>query len=151
MQNTISKALNRIIESLNNNVLINSIYTLQMDELDQFKENGFPLANVQFTGANFAQRKISFEVVVLNQRIKTNDNQGNDILVDNRFENMNLAHSVLNQLITDLGTLSENNIFVDEFQDPVVFYSEFFNGLDGMALIISFDVPNNTKPSICKC
>ncbi len=149
MRNGITKTIELIAGFLNEDEDVRSLYALSAAELNHFKKEDFPIANIQFVTSDFQNSQATFEITYLNLREETKEAPTNMLeWNDNRMENMNLAHSVLSSLKMKLQNSREHDILLESFSDPVIFYTEFQDKLDGMSVNITFNIPN--RINICE-
>jgi len=107
------------------------------------------MANIRFNGNDFDTNEITYEVIYIDQR-KNSKKAITDKFVgnDNRWDNWTQAHSVLNNLVTKLKLIrNDDNILLVSSGSPILIDNAFSNGLDGMSLLITLYV--NSNNSIC--
>jgi hypothetical protein len=153
MRNSVYKGLEVLAGYLNEDIDVNTITTIEEDEIDFNKKDIFPMANIRLTGANFDNQTMNFEVTYLDIRdvvktVITDKYNGND----NRWDNINQGHSVLNSLVTKL-KLRHNQYDIElvSTSEPVMFLGAFNNMLDGYSLIITLSYPNNKNNECEEC
>jgi hypothetical protein len=153
MRNAVYKGLEVLAGYLNEDIDVNTIMSAEEDEIDFNKKDIFPLANIRFNGANFDNQQMTFEVTYLDIRdivktVITDKYNGND----NRWDNINQAHAVLNSLVTKLKLKrNEYDIEIESSSDPLLILGDLSNKLDGMSLIITLTYPNNKNNECIEC
>ena len=95
MRNAIFKIIDLIGGYLNEDEVVNSLFSLGADEIDHLKNDVFPLANIQLQSIDFQNSQITFEITHLDIRDE-NKNGVEDKFTwnDNRLENWNVSYSV---------------------------------------------------------
>ena len=149
MRNGVIKGLQLIAGYLNEDNDVKTIYSVNEDELDFNKKELYPLANIRFNGNDFDTNEITYEVIYIDQR-KNSKKAITDKFVgnDNRWDNWTQAHSVLNNLVTKLSLIrNDDNILLVNSGSPILIDNAFSNGLDGMSLLITLYV--NSNNSVC--
>jgi len=153
MRNAVYKGLEVLAGYLNEDIDVTTIMSAEEDEIDFNKKDIFPLANIRFNGANFDNQQMTFEVTYLDIRdivktVITDKFNGND----NRWDNLNQAHAVLNSLVTKLKLRrNEYDIELESTSEPLLIIGGFSNMLDGMSLIITLTYPNNKNNECIEC
>jgi hypothetical protein len=153
MRNAVYKGLEVLAGYLNEDIDVTTIMSAEEDEIDFNKKDIFPLANIRFNGANFDNQQMTFEVTYLDIRdivktVITDKFNGND----NRWDNINQAHAVLNSLVTKLKLRrNEYDIELESTSEPLLIIGGFSNMLDGMSLIITLTYPNNKNNECEEC
>jgi hypothetical protein len=153
MRNAVYKGLEVLAGYLNEDIDVTTIMSAEEDEIDFNKKDIFPLANIRFNGANFDTQQMTFEVTYLDIRdivktVITDKFNGND----NRWDNINQAHAVLNSLVTKLKLKrNEYDIELESTSEPLLIVGGFSNMLDGMSLIITLTYPNNQTNECKEC
>jgi hypothetical protein len=153
MRNAVYKGLEVLAGYLNEDIDVTTIMSAEEDEIDFNKKDIFPLANIRFNGANFDTQQMTFEVTYLDIRdivktVITDKFNGND----NRWDNINQAHAVLNSLVTKLKLRrNEYDIELESTSEPLLIVGGFSNMLDGMSLIITLTYPNNKNNECEEC
>lgn len=151
MRNAVSNCLELLVGYLNEDIDVNTITIFQTDDdIDFNKKNIYNLVNIGIVSSNFETKTIGFEVLFITQRDEvkttiTNKLEGND----NRVDNIQTAHSVLNNLVKKLRLL--NNDFDIQFisaTEPQIFFKAYTNGMDGMTIEIVLQYPDN-QTSVC--
>jgi hypothetical protein len=152
MRNAVSNCLELLVGYLNEDIDVNTITIFQTDDdIDFNKKNIYNLVNIGIVSSNFETKTIGFEVLFITQRddVKTtitNKLEGND----NRVDNIQCAHSVLNNLVKKLRLL--NNDFDIQFisaTEPQIFFKAYTNGMDGMTIEIVLQYPDNDTNVCC--
>jgi len=146
MRNAVSRCLDVMVGYLNDDIDVNTITIFNTeDDIDFNKKNIYNLVNINIVGANFQDKNISFEVLFITQRDKvkaviTDKLNGND----NRVDNIQTAHSVLNNLVKSL-ELKRNDYDIElvSATEPQVFFNSYTNGMDGMVLDLTLNYPDN--------
>jgi hypothetical protein len=153
MRNAVYKGLEVLAGYLNEDIDVTTIMSAEEDEIDFNKKDIFPLANIRFNGTNFDTQQMTFEVTYLDIRdivktVITDKFNGND----NRWDNINQAHAVLNSLVTKLKLRrNEYDIELESTSEPLLIIGGFSNMLDGMSLIITLTYPNNKNYECKEC
>ena len=144
MRNVLLEGLNLIVEHLNEDERIKTIFSANEDELDFNKRDLYPMANVRVNSNDFNTNDVTFEVTVLdqrdtNKRAITNKFNGND----NRWDNWSLTYDVLRSLINKIERLqNDENISFVTSSSPLQIDKAFANGLDGYTVLITLNFPN---------
>lgn len=144
MRNVILAGLNLIVEHLNEDDRIKTIFSANEDELDFNKKDMYPMANVRVNSNDFNSNDVTFEVTVVdqrdtNKRAITNKFNGND----NRWDNWSLAYDVLRSIINKTERLqNDENISFVTSSSPILIDNAFANGLDGYSVLITLNFPN---------
>jgi hypothetical protein len=146
MRNALNKCIELIVSILQNDSEVNTI-TLMEDEdsIDFDKKNIYNIVNVNLVSVNFDEKTIGFEVTALAQRDEVKTTITNKLLGnDNRINNFQSVHSILNNLIKSL-RLNRNEFDIEYISssEPVIFKKAFTNGLDGMTIDIVLNYPDN--------
>jgi hypothetical protein len=152
MRNAVSNCLELLVGYLQQDIDVNTITIFQTDDdIDFNKKNIYNLVNIGIVSSNFETKTIGFEVLFITQRddVKTtitNKLEGND----NRVDNIQCAHSVLNNLVKKLRLL--NNDYDIQFisaTEPQIFFKAYTNGMDGMTIEIVLQYPDNNTNVCC--
>jgi len=152
MRNAVSNCLELLVGYLQQDIDVNTITIFQTDDdIDFNKKNIYNLVNIGIVSSNFETKTIGFEVLFITQRddVKTtitNKLEGND----NRVDNIQCAHSVLNNLVKKLRLL--NNDYDIQFisaTEPQIFFKAYTNGMDGMTIEIVLQYPDNDTNVCC--
>lgn len=144
MRNAILAGLNLIVEHLNDDDRIKTIFSANEDELDFNKKDMYPMANVRINANDFNTNDITFEVTVVdqrdtNKRAITNKFNGND----NRWDNWAMAYDVLRSVLNKTERLQNDyNISFVGSSSPLLIDNAFANGLDGYSVLITLNFPN---------
>jgi hypothetical protein len=144
MRNVLLEGLNLIVEKLNQDDRIKTIFSANEDELDFNKRDLYPMANVRVNSNDFNTNDVTFEVTVVdqrdtNKRAITNKFYGND----NRWDNWSLSYDVLRSLINQIERLQNNfDISYVNSSSPLQIDNAFANGLDGYSVLITLNFPN---------
>lgn len=152
MRNAVSSCLELLVGYLNEDVDVNTI-TIFNDEtdIDFDKKNIYNLVNINIVSANFESKQIGFEILFITQRDDVKATITNKLLGnDNRVDNIQVAHSVLNNLVKKLRLL--NNDFDIEFvsaTEPQIFFKAYTNGMDGMTIDVILNYPDNDTNVCC--
>jgi hypothetical protein len=152
MRNAVNNCLELLVGYLQEDIDVNTITIFQTDDdIDFNKKNIYNLVNIGIVSSNFESKTIGFEVLFITQRddVKTtitNKLEGND----NRVDNIQTAHSVMNNLLKKLRLL--NNDFDIQFisaTEPQIFFKAYTNGMDGMTIEIVLQYPDNDTNVCC--
>ena len=152
MRNAVSNCLELLVGYLNEDVDVNTI-TIFNDEtdIDFDKNNIYNLVNINIVSANFESKQIGFEILFITKRNDVKTTITNKLLGnDNRVDNIQTAHSVLNNLVKKLRLL--NNDFDIDFvssTEPQIFFKAYTNGMDGMTIDIVLNYPDNDTNVCC--
>ena len=152
MRNAVSNCLELLVGYLNEDVDVNTI-TIFNDEtdIDFDKKNIYNLVNINIVSANLESKQIGFEILFITQRDDVKTTITNKLLGnDNRVDNIQTAHSVLNNLVKKLRLL--NNDFDIDFvssTEPQIFFKAYTNGMDGMTIDIVLNYPDNDINVCC--
>jgi hypothetical protein len=152
MRNAVSNCLELLVGYLNEDIDVNTITIFQTDDdIDFNKKNIYNLVNIGIVSSNFESKTIGFEVLFITQRddVKTtitNKLEGND----NRVDNIQCAHSVMNNLVKKLRLLNNNyDIQFISATEPQIFFKAYTNGMDGMTIEIVLQYPDNNTNVCC--
>lgn len=152
MRNAVSNCLELLVGYLNSDIDVNTITIFNTDDdIDFNKKNIYNLVNIGIVSSNFENKTIGFEILFITQRddVKTtitNKLEGND----NRVDNIQTAHSVMNNLVKKLRLL--NNDFDIQYissTEPQIFFKAYTNGMDGMTIEIVLQYPDNDTNVCC--
>lgn len=152
MRNAVSNCLELLVGYLNSDIDVNTITIFNTDDdIDFNKKNIYNLVNIGIVSSNFENKTIGFEILFITQRddVKTtitNKLEGND----NRVDNIQTAHSVMNNLVKKLRLL--NNDYDIQFissTEPQIFFQAYTNGMDGMTIEIVLQYPDNDTNVCC--
>ena len=144
MRNVLLQGLNLIVEKLNDDQRVKTIFSANEDELDFNKRDLYPMANVRVNSNDFNTNDVTFEVTVVdqrdtNKRAITNKFHGND----NRWDNWSLTYDVLRSLINQIERKQNNfDISYVNSSSPLQIDNAFANGLDGYSVLITLNFPN---------
>jgi hypothetical protein len=152
MRNAVNNCLELLVGYLNEDIDVNTITIFQTDDdIDFNKKNIYNLVNIGIVSSNFESKTIGFEVLFITQRddVKTtitNKLEGND----NRVDNIQTAHSVMNNLLKKLRLLNNNyDIQFISATEPQIFFKAYTNGMDGMTIEIVLQYPDNDTNVCC--
>lgn len=152
MRNAVNNCLELLVGYLNDDIDVNTITIFQTDDdIDFNKKNIYNLVNIGIVSSNFESKTIGFEVLFITQRddVKTtitNKLEGND----NRVDNIQTAHSVMNNLLKKLRLLNNNyDIQFISATEPQIFFKAYTNGMDGMTIEIVLQYPDNDTNVCC--
>ncbi len=152
MRNAISNCLELLVGYLQSDIDVNTITIFHTDDdIDFNKKNIYNLVNIGIVSSNFENKTIGFEVLFITQRddVKTtitNKLNGND----NRVDNIQTAHSVMNNLVKKLRLLNnEFNIQYVSSTEPQIFFKAYTNGMDGMTIEVVLQYPDNETDVCC--
>ena len=146
--NSYYKATTILREILEANEDVNTVLHGKSDDKDLYKKSIYPLAHINPVSSSFDSSQantFTFEIAVLDQRDLSSNSQTEDKFYGNanEIDNLNTAHSVLNDLLTRL-RLNYNDglevIGVSPAQ-PVLFKD--FNLLDGWLISLTVTMPND--------
>jgi hypothetical protein len=152
MRNAVNNCLELLVGYLQEDIDVNTITIFQTDDdIDFNKKNIYNLVNIGIVSSNFESKTIGFEVLFITQRddVKTtitNKLEGND----NRVDNIQTAHSVMNNLLKKLRLLNNNyDIQFISATEPQIFFKAYTNGMDGMTIEIVLQYPDNDTNVCC--
>lgn len=141
-------------DELQSNEDVHTVMYSVRTEADLMKKNIYPLAIINPTSANLNLGPVNefiFDIFVVDQRDLSNDDivdkfWGND----NQIDTMNMAHGVLNTLVTTLRNIPNDDgiVLIDATTLTPIVYSDK-NILDGWQLTLTIQIPN-TKIDVCK-
>lgn len=141
-----------LVGYLQSDIDVNTITIFHTDDdIDFNKKNIYNLVNIGIVSSNFENKTIGFEVLFITQRddVKTtitNKLNGND----NRVDNIQTAHSVMNNLVKKLRLLNnEFNIQYVSSTEPQIFFKAYTNGMDGMTIEVVLQYPDNETDVCC--
>jgi hypothetical protein len=144
MRNVLLQGLNLIVEKLNDDQRVKTIFSANEDELDFNKRDLYPMANVRVNSNDFNTNDVTFEVTILdqrdtNKRAITNKFHGND----NRWDNWSLTYDVLRSLINQIERKQNDfDISYVNSSSPFQIDNAYANGLDGYSVLITLNFPN---------
>ena len=149
-RNALFKIIDLIGGYLNEDEDVKSLFSLGADEIDQQKNDVFPLANIQLQSIDFQNSQITFEITHLDIRDE-NKNSVEDKFAwnDNRWENWSVSYSVLLNLLAKLKLIRVDGVEFVSSSDPTIINKDFQTGLDGLVLSVTFWV--NPSVKICEC
>ena len=149
-RNALFKIIDLIGGYLNEDEDVKSLFSLGADEIDQQKNDVFPLANIQLQSIDFQNSQITFEITHLDIRDE-NKNSVEDKFAwnDNRWENWSVSYSVLLNLLAKLKLIRVDGIEFVSSSEPTIINKDFQTGLDGLVLSVTFWV--NPSVKICEC
>jgi len=152
MRNAVSSCLELLVGYLDDDVDVNTI-TIFNDEtdIDFDKKNIYNLVNINIVSANFELKQIGFEILFITQRDDVKTTITNKLLGnDNRVDNIQVAHSVLNNLVKKLRLLNnDNDIEFVSATEPQIFFKAYTNGMDGMTIDVVLNYPDNDTNVCC--
>lgn len=152
MRNAISNCLQLLVGYLQDDVDVNTITIFNTDDdIDFDKKNIYNLVNIGIVSANFENKTIGFEILFITQRDEVKQTITNKLIGnDNRVDNMQTAHSVLNNLVKNL-KLKRNDFDIEFISatEPQIFFKAYTNGMDGMTIDIVLDYPDNQTDVCC--
>ena len=152
MRNPISNCLELLVSHLQNDVDVNTITIFNTDDdIDFNKKNIYNLVNIGIVSANFETKQVGFEILFITQRDEVKQTITNKLIGnDNRVDNMQTAHSVLNNLVKNL-KLRRNDFDIEFISatEPQLFFKAYTNGMDGMTIDIVLDYPDNVTDVCC--
>ena len=142
MRNAVSRCLEVLVGYLDSDVDVNTITIFNTeDDIDFNKKNIYNLVNINIAGANFQEKNITFEVLFITQRDKVKETITSKLLGnDNRVDNIQTAHSVLNNLVKSL-ELKRNDYDIDlaSSTEPQIFFNSYTNGMmDGLDITLNY-------------
>lgn len=152
MNNNYYKIVKLIQDCLDKNPIVNTILYARTEDKDLYKNNIYPLVHINPTMSswnNYQSNIFSFEVGVLNQRIKDNRNDDKKLTGDNNIiDNHATCYAILNDFIQQLEVGIEDNDLIYNLESvssiEPIFYSGM-NGLDGWAFTIELKVNNDLE------
>ena len=149
MRNAIFKIIDLIGGLLNDDEDVKSIFSLGVDEIDNLKNDLFPLANIQLQSIDFQNSQLTFEITHLDIR----DEKKNNVVDkfrwnDNRFENWSSSYSVLLNIINKLKLTRFDRIEFVSSSDVTIINKDFQTGLDGLVVSVTFWV--DTRVNTCE-
>lgn len=152
MRNAVSNCIELLVGYLNDDVDVNTISIFNDEtDIDFDKKNIYNLVNINIVSANFESKQIGFEILFITQRDDVKTTITNKLLGnDNRVDNIQVAHSVLNNLVKKLRLLNNDyDINFISATEPQIFFKAYTNGMDGMTIDIVLDYPDNDTNVCC--
>ena len=147
--NEISKVYDYVIELFQSNNLVHTISIVPTIEIDNNKENIYPLVNIDLTTSEVDDSIIvlDFEITILQQRNISVIKTDSKLLSNTNFiDNMNETHSIAARFINVLAEHDNDfNIDINSISKlkPLKFWGR--NSLDGFQFTISLSIPNSGK------
>jgi hypothetical protein len=147
--NEITKVYDYFINLFNSNELVNTISIVPTIEIDNNKENIYPLVNADLTATAIEDNIIicDFEITIVQQRNTTTIKTDSKLLNDtNYLDNMNETHSIATRFINVVSEQNNtDNIELDSITKlrPLKNWSR--NSLDGFQFNVSLSIPNSGK------
>lgn len=147
--NEITKVYDYVINLFDSNELVNTISIVPTIEMDNNKENIYPLVNADLTATAIEDNIIicDFEITIVQQRNTTNNKTDSKLLNDtNYLDNMNETHSITTRFINVVSEQNNNdNIELDSITKLRPLKNWGRNSLDGFQFNVSLSIPNSGK------
>jgi hypothetical protein len=136
-------------DRLQSNQDVNTVTFGVMSESDFQKKNIYPLVNIMPTNASLDNANVNsfdFEISAVDQRDLSDDEIKDKFLSnDNSIDNLNLCHAILNDLVTYLRNLyNDDGIELITASNMTPLYMDGLNIMDGWTLTITLEIPNIT-------
>jgi hypothetical protein len=147
--NEITKVYDYVINLFNLNELVNTISIVPTIEMDNNKENIYPLVNADLTATAIEDNIIicDFEITIVQQRNTTTIKTDSKLLNDtNYLDNMNETHSIASRFINVVSEQNnDDNIELDSISKLKPLKNWSRNSLDGFQFNVSLSIPNSGK------
>lgn len=147
--NEITKVYDYIINLFNSNELVNTISIVPTIEMDNNKENIYPLVNADLTATAIEDNIIicDFEITIVQQRNSTTIKTDSKLLNDtNYLDNINETHSIATRFINVVSEQNnDDNIELDSLTKLRPLKNWGRNSLDGFQFNVSLSIPNSGK------
>lgn len=147
--NEITKVYDYIINLFNSSELVNTISIVPTIEMDNNKENIYPLVNADLTATAIEDNIIicDFEITIVQQRNATTIKTDSKLLNDtNYLDNINETHSIATRFINVVSEQNnDDNIELDSLTKLRPLKNWGRNSLDGFQFNVSLSIPNSGK------
>jgi hypothetical protein len=147
--NEITKVYDYVINLFNLNELVDTISIVPTIEMDNNKENIYPLVNADLTATAIEDNIIicDFEITIVQQRNTTTIKTDSKLLNDtNYLDNMNETHSIASRFINVVSEQNnDDNIELDSISKLKPLKNWSRNSLDGFQFNVSLSIPNSGK------
>jgi len=147
--NEITKVYDYVINLFNSNELVNTISIVPTIEMDNNKENIYPLVNADLTATAIEDNIIicDFEITIVQQRNTTTIKTDSKLLNDtNYLDNMNETHSITTRFVNVVSEQNnDDNIELDSITKLRPLKNWGRNSLDGFQFNVSLSIPNSGK------
>ena len=131
------------------NEVVNTIIYARTEENDILKNNVYPMVHINPVTSPWVNRGsniFSFEIGVLNQRIK--DNRGDKEKIDgnqNIIDNHNLTYSIINEFLTAVERDINSHIYLENVSGIEPIFLQAPNSLDGFSFTIELKIENDIE------
>lgn len=147
--NSFYKIINYLKEQLEADIDVNTICHGEVNDIDIDKNNIYPLAHIEVTGASFPTGlvQVNFTINVIDQRNLSKAIVTDKFLKnDNELDNLNTCLAVMNRLIMRL-KLQSNDLDIELANDPTPSPVQFAftNTLDGWSCDLQLTITNNVE------
>lgn len=128
--------------------LINTISNVKYDTIGSFKQTIYPLANIELlsipTDTESNLLTFTFGITALSERDFDKTIKNTKVIgKDNKIDNLNAMHYVLQKFITKVSRSNNpNNINIDSTTELTPIEDGFSTGLDGFTFDVTISVPN---------
>lgn len=147
--NEISKIYDYVINLFDANEMVNTISIVPTIEIDNNKENIYPLVNADLTNTTIDENIIvvDFEITIVQQRNTSNLKTDSKLLNDtNYIDNMNETHSIATRFINVIEDRDNtDNIELVSLTKLKPLKNWSRNNLDGFQFNVSLSIPNSGK------
>lgn len=147
--NEISKIYDYVINLFDANEMVNTISIVPTIEIDNNKENIYPLVNADLTNTTIDESIIvvDFEITIVQQRNTSNLKTDSKLLNDtNYIDNMNETHSIATRFINVIEDRDNtDNIELVSLTKLKPLKNWSRNNLDGFQFNVSLSIPNSGK------
>lgn len=147
--NEISKIYDYVINLFDANEMVNTISIVPTIEIDNNKENIYPLVNADLTNTTIDESIIvvDFEITIAQQRNTSNLKTDSKLLNDtNYIDNMNETHSIATRFINVIEDRDNtDNIELVSLTKLKPLKNWSRNNLDGFQFNVSLSIPNSGK------
>jgi hypothetical protein len=136
-----------LIDHFNSNDLVNTVSILPTSEMDQNKENIYPLVNLDFINKETDEQVITttFKITVIQQRDSQPIKTDSKLLLDtNYLDNVNETANITTRFFNVLA--KQNNVFNIELESNTTekpLRNWGINSCDGFQFEVTLSIPNN--------
>lgn len=138
-----------LINHFSTNILVNTVSILPTVELDQNKENIYPLVNIDFINKETTPQAIfaTFKIIVIQQRDTRPVSTNNKLLTDtNYLDNVNETANICTRFFNVLtGQNNAFNIELESNPNEKHLRNWGINRCDGFQFEITLSIPNQGK------
>lgn len=134
-----------VIAQFQSNNLVNTISTVETDDIDLNKENVYALVNLDLRDTDILDDAIivTYLITIVQARDIVPRKTDSKLLGDtNYIDNLNETHSIAQRFINYLTRQNnDENIEIDNLS-PVTILKDWRSGLDGVQFTIDLSIPN---------